>query len=84
MSVLHDSTPIIERLGWTLVHSVLQLALIALFGKKTRTTTSLGIAVFVIVLFSLGKYASWINRPFFDYFPFFNSFRAPEFSSSPT
>jgi len=29
MSFLHVSTPIIERLGWTLVHSVWQLALVA-------------------------------------------------------
>jgi hypothetical protein len=38
----------------------------------------IGAGVLATVLFSLGKYAAWLNWPMFAYFPFFNAFRGPE------
>jgi hypothetical protein len=38
----------------------------------------LGLAVLGTALFALGKYATWVNWPFFQYFPFFDAFRGPE------
>lgn len=57
---------------------VLALSGLAVWGERGRLVWGLGAGVLVTTLFSLGKYASWLNGPMFEYFPFFNSFRAPE------
>jgi len=57
---------------------VAALAGLAVWRVRSRVVWGLGAGVLATVLFSLGKYAPWINRPFFELFPFFDSFRAPE------
>lgn len=57
---------------------VAALSGLALWRVRSRVTWGLGAGVLVTVLFSLGKYAPWINGPMFEYFPFFSAFRAPE------
>ena len=57
---------------------VAALSGLALWRGTRRTTWGIGAGVFVTVLFSLGKYVPWINGPMFEYFPFFDAFRAPE------
>jgi hypothetical protein len=57
---------------------VAALSGLALWRVRSRVTWGLGAGVLVTVLFSLGKYAPWINWPMFNYFPFFDAFRAPE------
>jgi len=57
---------------------VVALAGLAVWRTRRRVTLGLGAGVLVTTLFALGKYASWLNWPMFAYFPFFNSFRAPE------
>ena len=37
-----------------------------------------GFGALFTTLFALGRHASWINRPMFEFFPFFDAFRAPE------
>jgi hypothetical protein len=54
------------------------LAGLAVWRTRRRVALGIGVGVLFTVLFSLGKYASWLNWPMFAYFPFFNSFRAPE------
>ena len=51
---------------------------LAVWRVRRRVVWGLGAGVLVTVLFALGKYAAWLNGPMFSYFPFFNSFRAPE------
>jgi hypothetical protein len=57
---------------------VIALSGFALWRRRDWVTWGLGAAVLATVLFSLGKYAAWINGPMFAYFPFFEAFRAPE------
>jgi len=57
---------------------VTALSGLALWRVRSRVTWGLGAGILVTILFSLGKYATWINYPMFEYFPFFDSFRAPE------
>ncbi|HEX9659441.1 MAG TPA: YfhO family protein, partial [Rhodothermales bacterium] len=54
------------------------LALVAVIGKRGSVVRALSIGAVVLALFSLGKNAAWLNRPLFDHFPIFSSFRAPE------
>ncbi len=57
---------------------VLALSGLAVWRTRRRVVWGLGAGVLVTVLFALGKNAAWINWPMFAYFPFFDSFRAPE------
>lgn len=57
---------------------VAALAGLAVWRVRTWWTWGLGVGVLATVLFSLGQHAPWINRPMFNYFPFFDAFRAPE------
>ncbi len=57
---------------------VAALSGLAVWRVRSRLTWGLGAGVLATVLFSLGKYAPWINGPMFEYFPFFDAFRAPE------
>lgn len=57
---------------------VAALSGLAVWRTRRRAVWGLGAGVLVTVLFALGKYAAWLNWPMFSYFPFFNSFRAPE------
>jgi hypothetical protein len=56
---------------------VVALAGLAFWREGRRVVWGLGAGVLGTVLFALGKYAAWINRPLFEYFPFFDAFRAP-------
>ena len=57
---------------------VLVLALLAAFTVRNRAVAALSIASFIMVLFSLGEYFELLNRPMFNFFPLFSSFRVPE------
>lgn len=57
---------------------VLALAILALWRVRSNVVYGLGFGALFTTLFALGRHAAWINRPMFEYFPFFNSFRAPE------
>lgn len=57
---------------------VLALSGLAVWRVRSRLTWGLGAGVLVTTLFALGKYVPWVNGPMFSYFPFFDSFRAPE------
>lgn len=57
---------------------VVALAGLAVWRVRTWLVWGLGAGVLGTILFALGKHASWINQPFFEYFPFFDAFRAPE------
>ena len=47
------------------------------FLIPVRLRWSLGLATLVVVLISMGKHASWLNKPLFEYLPLLNKFRAP-------
>ncbi|PSQ95849.1 MAG: hypothetical protein BRD55_09500 [Bacteroidetes bacterium SW_9_63_38] len=55
-------------------------ALAGLAVCRVRSWLTWGVAAgtAATMLFALGKYASWINWPMFEVFPFFSAFRAPE------
>lgn len=57
---------------------IVTLSVFGVFGVARRTTTGLGIAAILMTLFALGSNFSVLNRPMFDYFPLFSSFRVPE------
>jgi hypothetical protein len=57
---------------------VAALSGLTVWKVRSRATWGLGAGVIVTMLFALGKHAPWINGPMFNYFPFFESFRAPE------
>lgn len=57
---------------------ILFLAILAIIGRRSPVVRGLTVAVVVLTFFSLGKHLAWFNRPFFDYFPMFSAFRAPE------
>ena len=54
------------------------LAIIALVRRRDWLTVSSGVAVAVMVLFSLGENLEWLNRIAYNVIPLFSSFRAPE------
>jgi len=57
---------------------VLALAALAVWKVRTRVTWGLGIGALTTTLFALGKHFAILNRPMFEFFPFFDAFRAPE------
>ncbi len=57
---------------------VAALAGLAVWRVRTWLVWGLGLGVLGTALFSLGKYAAWLNWPMFQYFPFFDAFRGPE------
>ncbi|WP_263785476.1 YfhO family protein [Salinibacter grassmerensis] len=57
---------------------VMALAGLAVWRVRTWLVWGLGFGVLGTALFALGKYAAWLNWPMFQYFPFFDAFRAPE------
>ena len=57
---------------------VLLLALFGVFGVARRATTGLGVAALLMTFFALGEHLPLLNRPMFEVFPLFKSFRAPE------
>ena len=57
---------------------IVALAGLALWKVRSRAVWGLGAAAGATLLFAFGRHASWINRPMFDFFPFFDAFRAPE------
>jgi len=56
---------------------VVALAGLAVWRVRTWLVWGLGVAGLGTALFSLGKYAAWLNWPLFRYFPFFDAFRGP-------
>ncbi|WP_051141337.1 YfhO family protein [Salisaeta longa] len=58
--------------------AVFALAMLALWKVKRRVVWGLGAAALATTLFALGRHAAWLNRPMFEFFPFFDAFRAPE------
>ncbi len=57
---------------------ILALSGLAVWRVRSRLTWGLGAGVLATIVFSLGKYASWITWPMYQYFPFYEAFRAPE------
>ena len=57
---------------------ILAMSGVALWRVKSRITWGLGVGTVVTILFALGKNAAWLNWPMFQFFPFFDAFRAPE------
>ncbi len=57
---------------------VLVFAALAVWRYRTPAVLGLAIAALVMTLFSLGEHFSILNRPMYDYFPLFGSFRVPE------
>jgi len=57
---------------------VMALVGLAVWRVRTWLVWGLGLGTLGTILFALGKYAAWINWPLFQYFPFFDAFRAPE------
>jgi len=57
---------------------VMALAGLAVWRVRTWLVWGLGLGALGTALFSLGKYAAWLNWPMFRYFPFFDAFRGPE------
>ena len=53
------------------------LFVLGLILVKGPLRWALGISVLLTVLLSLGGNLDWFQRIFFDYFPFYNKFRAP-------
>ncbi|MFB6271374.1 MAG: hypothetical protein ABEL51_00625, partial [Salinibacter sp.] len=56
---------------------VVALAGLAVWRVRTWLVWGLGLGALGTALFSLGKYAAWLNWPMFRYFPFFDAFRGP-------
>ncbi len=57
---------------------VLALAILALWRVRSNAVYGLGLGALATTLFALGRHAAWINGPMFEFFPFFDAFRAPE------
>jgi hypothetical protein len=57
---------------------VMALAGLVVWRVRTWLVWGLGFSVLGTALFALGKYASWLNWPMFQYVPFFDAFRGPE------
>ena len=56
----------------------LALGIYALIRANGYRTIAIGIGTGFTLLFATGKFTESINRLFFDFFPFFSSFRVPE------
>lgn len=57
---------------------ILVLAVVALLLYRTRDVAVFMTAALVMTLFALGENLSALNRPMYDWFPLFSSFRVPE------
>ncbi|MFO8232385.1 MAG: hypothetical protein R6U20_06945 [Longimonas sp.] len=57
---------------------IVALAGLALWKVRNRIVLSLGLGALVTGLFAMGHHAAWLNRPMFEYFPYFSAFRTPE------
>lgn len=57
---------------------VLVLAVVATLFYRSRDVAAFATAAVVMTLFALGENLSLLNRPMFDWFPLFSSFRVPE------
>ena len=57
---------------------VVLLALLALWRLRRPAVWGLGAAILLMVLFALGRHVMWLNALMYEYFPFFDAFRAPE------
>ncbi|MES3630109.1 MAG: hypothetical protein PPP56_08075 [Longimonas sp.] len=57
---------------------VVALAGLALWKVRTRLVLTLGLGALFTGLFAMGHHAAWLNRPMFEYFPYFSAFRTPE------
>jgi hypothetical protein len=57
---------------------VVMLAVVALLGMRRRVIGALGAGGLLMVMFALGEHLPLVNRPMYEYFPFFNAFRVPE------
>ena len=56
----------------------LALAGIAVYRVRTRIVQGLAVGALVTILFSFGRHLSVVNFPMFEFFPYFEAFRAPE------
>jgi len=54
------------------------LAILAVVRRRDAVTWILATAGFLMLLFALGENFPLLNRPMFDYFPLFSSWRVPE------
>ena len=54
------------------------LALFGVLGVRRRAATGLAIGAALMTVFALGENMALVNRPMFEFFPLFDSFRAPE------
>src|SRR5690606_32666810 len=57
---------------------ILVLAVVAMVLYRTREVAVFMTAALVMTLFALGENLSMLNRPMYDWFPLFSSFRVPE------
>lgn len=57
---------------------VVLLAGLALWRVRRNAVWGLGMAALVMIFFALGEHFPLLNRPMYDYFPLFSSFRVPE------
>lgn len=57
---------------------IVALSGLAVWRTRSRVTWGIGAGVLMTMLFALGKNAAWLNWPMFEFFPFFDAFRAPE------
>ncbi len=60
------------------------LFILAMFWLRPGWRYFLGAAVLLTLLISMGRHATWLNRPLFDLVPYFNNFRAPSSATSVT
>ena len=56
----------------------LALAGIAVYRVRTRVVQGLAVGALATILFSFGRHLSVVNFPMFEFFPYFDAFRAPE------
>ena len=56
----------------------LALAGAAVYRVRTRIVQGLAVGALVTILFSFGRHLSVVNFPMFEFFPYFDAFRAPE------
>lgn len=50
----------------------------ALLSRRRVVVWALGLSAGLMLLFALGENLVWLNRPLYDFFPLFDSFRVPE------